>query len=206
MPSIASAALLFLNTGLLNIGPAATDPVQDLARDKALQFLHVVPVLLALTLLAREDLNSIFIARGNLKAGLIFGRLSLLIWAVLATLLQAGADGAPPLNASVTPSIFLYAFSNAFMEELGFRAIFLKKYEVLIGRGAAILVTSAVFATPHLFATYEFSGGRLVFGAIVLALDVVGAYSMYRTDSLIGAVLFHAGYNLTIAVSVLNSS
>ena len=40
---------------------------------------------------------------------------------------------------------------------------------------------------------------------LFFVLGVVGAYSMYKTDSLIGAVLFHAGYDLTIIVPVLNS-
>ena len=91
------------------------------------------------------------------------------------------------------------------MEELWFRAIFLKRYEKVVGRLAAILVTSAVFGVSHVNATYEFPGGSVVFGVVVFVLGVVGAYSMYKTDSLIGPILFHAGYDLTIIVPVLNS-
>ncbi len=202
---IASAALLFLGTGLLNIRAATSDPVLSLARDKVNDFLHVVPVIILLTLVAKDDLKSIFIARGNLKAGLIFGGASFLVWAVLAFLLQAGASGRPQLSASTILFILIFIFGNAIMEELWFRAIFLKRYQPLIGRTAAILVTSAVFGASHVNATYEFPGGGLVFGVVVFILGVVGAYSMYKTDSLIGAVLFHAGYDLTIIVPVLNS-
>ncbi len=203
---VASAALLFLGTGLLELRRGVLTPFQDLALDKVSQFLHVVPVILALTLVSKNDLKSIFIARGRLKAGLIFGGVSFLLWAVLAYLLQSGAGGFGPVNVSVILLALAWAFANATMEELWFRAIFLKPYEKVIGRLAAILVTSLVFGLSHINATYEFPGGSAVFGVVVFVLGVVGAYSMYKTDSLIGAILFHAGYDLTIIVPVLNSS
>lgn len=178
---------------------------QELALDKASQFLHVVPVIVALTLVAKDDLKSIFIARGNLKAGLIFGGVSFLAWAVLAFVMQGGANGFPPLNASAILLLLVWVFANAIMEELWFRAIFLKRYETVIGRFAAIVVTSVVFGASHVNATYEFPGGGVVFGIVVTVLGVVGAYSMYKTDSLIGPVLFHAGYDFMIIVPVLNS-
>lgn len=202
---IASAATLFLSTGLLELRRGPLSPVQDLALDKVSQMLHVVPVILALTLVARDDLKSIFIARGNLKAGLIFGGASFLLWAGLAYLLQAGTGGFPQTDAGAILLVLVWASANSIMEELWFRAIFLKRYEKVIGRLAAILVTSVVFGVSHLNATYEFPGGSVVFGIVVFVLGVVGAYSMYKTDSLIGAVLFHAGYDLTIIVPVLNS-
>ena len=202
---IASAALLFLSTGLLELRRGALSPLQDLALDKLSQFLHDVPVLIALTLEARDDLKLIFNAKGNLKAGLIFGGVSFLIWAVLGYLIQAGASGFPQLNASAILLLLVYVFANATMEELWFRAIFLKRYEAVIGRLAAILVTSVVFGVSHVNATYEFPGGGVVFGIVVFVLGVVGAYSMYKTDSLIGPILFHAGYDLMIIVPVLNS-
>ena len=203
---VASAALLFLSTGLLELRRGTLTPFQDLALDKVSQFLHVGPVILVLTLLARRDLKSIFIAKGKLKAGLIFGGVSFVLWGILAYLLQAGAGGFGPLDAGAILMALVWAFANATMEELWFRGIFLKPYEKVMGRLAAILVTSIVFGVSHLNATYEFPGGDIVFGVVVFILGVVGAYSMYRTDSLIGAVLFHAGYDLTIIVPVLNSA
>ncbi|MFN2185775.1 MAG: lysostaphin resistance A-like protein [Anaerolineae bacterium] len=202
---IASAALLFLSTGILSIHPAPADDLQELALDKLSQFLHVVPVILALTLLVGDDLKSIFIARGNLRAGLIFGGVSFLLWAVAAYLVQMGASGFPPLNARAVGLILLFVFANSIMEELWFRAIFLRRYEKVIGRLAAILVTAVPFGASHVNATYEFPGGGVVFGLIVFILGVVGAYAMLKDDSLLGPVLFHAGYDLMIIVPVLNS-
>ena len=202
---MASAATLFLSTGLLELRKGVLTPMQDLALDKLSQFLHVVPVILVLTLVAGRDLKSIFIARGKLKAGLIFGGVSFVLWAILAYFLQAGAGGFGPLNTSSITLALVWVFANSIMEELWFRAIFLKPYETLVGRFAAILITAVAFGASHVNVTYEFPGGGVVFGVVVFVLGAVGAYSMYKTDSLIGAVLFHAGYDLTIIVPVLNS-
>ena len=203
---VASAATLFLNTGLLELRRGVLTPMQDLALDKLSQFLHVVPVILVLTLVARRDLKSLFITRGKLKAGLIFGGVSFVLWGILAYFLQVGAGGFGLVTASSTLLAMVWVFANSTMEELWFRAIFLKPYERIAGRFASILVTAVIFGASHVNATYEFPGGHVVFGVVVFVLGLVGAYSMYKTDSLIGAVLFHAGYDLTIIVPVLNAS
>ncbi len=91
------------------------------------------------------------------------------------------------------------------MEELWLRAIFLKKYETLIGRRAAIVVTALVFGASHINATYDFPGGGVVLGLVVFGLGLVGAYAMFKDDGLIGPVLFHAGYDLVVISSVLSS-
>lgn len=202
---IASAATLFLGTGVLNVWTTAADPVQELALDKLFQFLHVVPVILVLTLLAGRDLKSIFVARGNLRAGLIFGGVSFLAWAVLAYLLQAGASSFPRLTVPTILFILLFVFANSIMEELWFRGILLKGFEAVVGRLAAIIITAIPFGASHVNATYEFPGGDVVFGIVVFVLGVVGAYAMLKDDSLLGPVLFHAGYDLMIIVPVLNS-
>ncbi|MFN2241230.1 MAG: lysostaphin resistance A-like protein [Anaerolineae bacterium] len=202
---IASAALLFLSTGILNIHATPADDLQELALDKLSQFLHVVPVILALTLLVGDDLKSIFISRGNLKAGLIFGGVSFVLWAVAAYLVQMGATGFPALNTRSVGLILLFIFANSIMEELWFRAIFLKRYAGVIGRLSAILVTAVPFGASHVNATYEFPGGGVVYGVVVFILGLVGAYAMLKDDSLLGPVLFHAGYDLMIIVPVLNS-
>jgi membrane protease YdiL (CAAX protease family) len=66
-------------------------------------------------------------------------------------------------------------------------------------------VTAIPFGASHVNATYEFPGGGVVYGVVVFILGVVGAYAMLKDDSLLGPVLFHAGYDLMIIVPVLNS-
>jgi membrane protease YdiL (CAAX protease family) len=202
---IASAGVLFMNTGVLNLHRDTMEPMQFIAVDKLSQFLHVVPVIVGLTLLARDDLQSVFIGPGRLKRGLTFGLVSFAAFAVIAVVTQPDpAEFLSSLSAQVHWTL-LFIFANAIMEELWFRAIFLKKYETLIGRDPAILVTALVFGASHVNATYDFPGGGVVFGLVVFGLGLVGAYAMFKEDGLIGPVLFHAGYDLVVIGSVLSS-
>ena len=89
-------------------------PLRFIALDKLSQFLHIVPVILVLTLAAKDDLRSLDIQKRRLKQG-------------------------------------------------------------------------------------------LAFGLVVFGLGCAGAYAMLKDDSLIGPVLFHAGYDLMILVPVLES-
>jgi membrane protease YdiL (CAAX protease family) len=200
---IASAALLFLSTGILNLHRDTMPPLQYLAMDKLSQALHVVPVIVGLTLLAGQDLRSLFLQRGRLRQGLIFGLVSFAAFGAIAVATQLASSTFFSSPLAALPWALLWIFANSFMEELWFRAIFLRQYEALVGRKAAILVTSLVFGASHINATYEFPGGGLVFGLVVTGLGLAGAYAMLKDDSLIGPFLFHAGYDLMVIVPVL---
>ena len=202
---IASAAMLFLDTGILNLQSSTMPPLQNIAVDKFSQFLHVVPVIIGLTLLAKDDLKSIFIGKGKLKLGLTFGLVSFVSFAVIVLVMGLQSNEFFSSLWAALPWLLLFIFANAIMEELWFRGIFLRKYEAIIGRNAAIIVTAIIFGLPHTFATYDFPGGEIVFGLIVFCLGLVGAYAMFKSDSLIGPVIFHAGYDLLVIVPVLNS-
>ncbi|HSM72589.1 MAG TPA: CPBP family intramembrane glutamic endopeptidase [Anaerolineales bacterium] len=201
----ASLALLFLSTGIFNLHNSTMPPLLNLALDKTSQFLHVVPVLIGLTLLAGGSLKSIFVSWGKLKQGLTFGLISFTGFAIISLLMGIQSSGFFSSFWDATPLLLLFIFSNATMEELWFRGIFLKNYEAIVGRKAAILVTSLVFGTSHINATYKFLGGGIVFGLVVFGLGVVGAYAMLKDDSLIGPVLFHAGYDLLVIVPIFDS-
>jgi membrane protease YdiL (CAAX protease family) len=202
---IASAALLFLSTGILNLRRDSMAPLQFIAMDKLSQFLHVVPVIVGMTLLAKEDLKSIFMMRGRLRQGLAFGLVSFASFVAIALVMQLNSSGFSSSLPAAVPWLLLFVFANAIMEELWFRAIFLRKYEVIIGRNAAIIVTAVVFGASHVNATYDFPGGGFVFGLVVFGLGLIGAHSMLKYDGLIGPVLFHAGYDLLVIVPILNS-
>lgn len=202
---MASAALLFMSTGFLNARSYLLHPLKDLAVDKLSQFLYVVPLLIVLTLLAGDDLKSIFVRRGNLKRGLIFGLSSFVTFALIAWIVQPDLVSILSSLPNAVPWLLLFVFANAIMEELWFRAIFLKRFESLIGGVGAVLVTSLLFAASHFNATYDFPGGPYVFAVVVFILGVVGAYEMKKENGLLGAVLFHAGYDLVIITSILSS-
>lgn len=202
---IASFSLVVLKAGIFNLSINRGNPLQEIALDKFSQFLHIVPVIIGLTLLARKKLGTIFLQTGQLKAGLTFGIISFLAWSAIAYVInRTNTDFLAALFKGL-PWLLLFIFANSIMEELWFRGIFLNNFASLIGKTGAIIVTSLVFGLSHINATYAFPGGGLVFGVVVLILGVVGAYAMQKDDSLIGPVLFHAGYDLLIIVPVLNS-
>jgi membrane protease YdiL (CAAX protease family) len=200
---VATTGLFSLSTGILNMQNRAMPPVQYIAVDKLSQALHIVPVVIGLTLIAKNDLKAIFICRGRLKRGLTFGLVSFGIFAVAGLAIFLKSPDVLPSLPEAIPWMLLWVFSNAIMEELWFWGIFLRNYNKIIGRKAAILVTSIIFGVSHINATYEIPGGGLVFGLVVFGLGIIGAYAMVKDDSLIGPVLFHAGYDLLIVIPVL---
>ncbi len=202
---IASFALWFLSTGILDIPRSETNPAQFIALDKVSQFIHVVLPIVVLTLLARQDLKSIFIRRGNLRRGLMFGLVSFVVFSLITFVILRGSEEYLAKIKSSLPWLLLFVFANSVMEEMWFRGIFLKRLEPLIGVNLSIIVTSIAFGASHVSATYTFPGGGLIFGIVVFVLGVIGAHSMYKTDSIIGPVLFHAGYDLLVLIPILQS-
>lgn len=202
---IASAATLFLNLGPLNIHIPMSDNVQFIAIDKLSQFLHIVPMIILLSFLGKFNLKAIFLTRGNLKEGLSFGVISLTSFALIALLLFRQSPDFFNRLLFNSPWLLLFIFANSIMEELWFRAIFLNKFADVIGPTASILVTSIVFGASHINATYSFPGGPIVYGLVVFSLGLIGASSMRKTGSIIGPVLFHAGYDLLIILPILAS-
>ncbi|MBN2045387.1 MAG: CPBP family intramembrane metalloprotease [Anaerolineales bacterium] len=201
---IASLALVVLKTGIFNL-PESGSVSRRIALDKLSQFLHIVPVIVVMTLLSRKKLGEIFIQKGKLRQGLIFGLVSFIFFAMISFFIAASTSDLVKSLIVAAPWLLIFVFANATMEELWFRSIFLNNFYPLVGRWGAILITSLVFGISHINATYEFPGGGFVFGLVVFSLGVAGAYTMQKYDSLIGPVLFHAGYDLLIIVPIINS-
>ena len=192
-------------------GPLITT-AQELTIDKLAQCIPVVLSIIVLTKLVGDDLGSIFLKKGDLKEGLRFGFISfgifVAIFAVIAVL-QASAPASRGMTASgvslnvisaALPWMLVWAFANSLMEELWFRGIFLNKLNPFLGAAATGVVTSLVFSIPHVGATYVSPVEAIAFGLIVFGLGIVNARIMLKTDSIIGSLLFHAGYDLLVII------
>lgn len=166
---------------------------------------------------AGDDLGSLFLRRGNLRQGLTFGFTSFAIFAIIFVVIvgvQADAPTTQGLFASgvrpsvvlaAVPWILLFGFGNAFMEELWFRGVSLRKLTPLLGSTASIVVTALVFGISHSAATYITSVEMIIFPVIVMTLGLVNAYVTLKTGSIWGSVLFHAGYDLFVILPILVS-
>ena len=193
------------------VGPS-TSIAQELAVDKLSQCAPVVLAIIVLTRLVGDDLGSIFLKKGDLKGGLRFGLIAFGIFAAIFTViavLQANAPASQGLTAAgvglatiiaALPWILIWALTNSLMEELWFRGIFLKKLNPFLGSAATLVVTSLVFSIPHAGATYISPLEMFIFPIIVFGLGIVNAHVMLKTDSIVGSLLFHAGYDLLVII------
>lgn len=202
---VTAAANLALVIGPFNQLLSPSEPFREMAQDKFIQFLTVVPVLVILSWLAWREPGWIYLQRGQPRRWLPFGVASLGVCAVVmvAMLLWAGMSAGDLLAA--TPWILTFVTANAIMEELWFRGVFLRAYEAGIGWTGAMVVTALAYGVSHMNATYFESWVGLVFGAGVIGLGLVMAWAMRWGNSLWGSVLFHMGMDMLIVLPVVES-
>ena len=151
--------------------------------------LRVVPILVLMPLMG-FGWRSLYLKKGRIGVWLPVGIAAWIVFPVIAYLLLPSQEGVLNKLLPLSPWILLFVFSNAFMEELLFRGLFLKRYEAFLGRALSNVLTAVVFALIHTQVTY--APEMLQFLAIVLVLSLVWGTLIQKTDSLWGAVLFHA--------------
>jgi membrane protease YdiL (CAAX protease family) len=213
--SAANAVNLALGNFLRPLLPPVYVEMQFLAVDKLSQAIPIVATVLLLSLWSGDDLRTLFLTRGRLRQGLTFGLVAYAAFAavfVVIVWIQADAPTAQGLFASgvradavlrAAPWILVFCFANAFMEELWFRAVALRKLVPLLGGPAAIVATALVFGISHSAVTYVTDPQAWLFAGLVVALGLVNATVMLRTGSVWGSVLFHAGYDLLVVLPLL---
>jgi membrane protease YdiL (CAAX protease family) len=214
--AFANAVNLALGNWLGRIIPS-TSLAQEYAIDKVSQAVPIVLAIILLTLLAGDDLGSIFLKKGNLKLGLTFGFISFGVFAVIFTVIAVLQSNAPTTGGlfasgvsletltAAMPWMLIFVFVNGFMEELWFRGISLGKLRPVLGVGLTVIVTALVFGITHTAGTYISPAERILFPAIVVGLGLVNGFMMLKTDSIWGSVLFHAGYDLLVIIPILVS-
>jgi membrane protease YdiL (CAAX protease family) len=176
---------------LLGVTGVGADTPQGLMWGKLADVvLRLAPILVALWVV-RDGLGSVYVRRGKLKWSLTLGGLALAN--LLATSIAVAASRDVDLTIVLTslPWWFVFSLTNAFMEEIWFRGLFLKRLEPAIGATGVIWLTTLVFTASHLFATYIEPSGTLVFGVITLTLGLAWALLMQKTHTLWGSVVFH---------------
>jgi len=214
--AFANAVNLALGNWLGRMIPS-TSLAQEYAIDKVSQAVPIVLAIILLTILAGDDLGSIFLKKGNLKQGLTFGFISFGVFAVIFAAIAVLQSNAPTTSGlfasgvnlntliSAMPWMLVFVFVNGFMEELWFRGISLRKLHPVLGAALAVIVTALVFGISHTAGTYISPAERILFPAIVVGLGLVNGFMMLVTDSIWGSVLFHAGYDLLVIIPILVS-
>jgi len=180
---------LFSDDLLRLFGLTVTTPQGIAVAKFSESILRVVPIL-ALMPIMGLDWRSLYLNKGRIGIWLTVGIVVFIIFPVIGYLPLANQEGVLNKLLSLSPWILLFVLSNGFMEELLFRGLFLKRYEPFLGKGLSNLLTAIVFTLMHTQVTY--APQMLQFLLIALTLSLVWGYLIQKTDSLWGAVLFHA--------------
>jgi membrane protease YdiL (CAAX protease family) len=213
--SFANATNAYLGNWLARLLPLSISTAQEIAIDKLSQAIPIVLAIILVTWLSGNNLGSIFLKKGDLRWGLRFGFISFGVFAVIfavIAVLQSSAPSSTGLTAtgvgldtiiSAIPWILIFVFANAFMEELWFRGISLGKLRPFLGVAGSVFLTALVFGATHLGATYVTTAQMILFSVITFLLGLVNGCVMFKTNSIWGSVLFHAGYDLLVIIPVL---
>jgi membrane protease YdiL (CAAX protease family) len=167
----------------------------------------VVCSVILLTRMGGGNLGSIYIQKGNLKQGLIIGGIAFFVCVAgsipMTFLMFKPGDLTFARIISWIPWILISVLANATQEELLFRGLFLRKLQPFYGKFFSILLIVFVFTLLHKGITY--TANDFLFLAALLPLGWAWGYVMQKTDGVWGSILFHAGTDIPIFLSIFSN-
>ncbi|MGE5249782.1 MAG: lysostaphin resistance A-like protein [Bacteroidota bacterium] len=189
------------------LGVQARSP-EGWAIEKLESSLLGILVVLTLTRLSGQRLESLYLRRGNLRLGLIVGLAAFSIMFVttipVAEMYFKGQNLSWARLLPWTPWLFIFVLANASNEELIFRGLFLGKAEPFLGRFGANLVTAITFTLMHSFVNY--ATNTMIFLTLqTLPAALVWGWLMQKTNSIWGSILFHAAMDIPIIVGIFST-
>jgi membrane protease YdiL (CAAX protease family) len=174
---------------------------------KVLTSLIVVIAIILLSKVSGQSMRSIFLTKGKLRLGLTIGLVTFLVFLVTSvpvSMLLYGGENLTYVNlVSWAPWVLSFVFANSFKEELQYRGLFLKKYEMFLGLDVSNFLQTMVFTSAHLGESY--SSVFFVFLVLVFLLGLGFGAVMQKTDSLLGSVLFHAGSDIPVILGIFSN-
>jgi hypothetical protein len=155
-----SYALLISSIGLVLAGffgnwytlipGLSLNTVEGISIAKVAEVLPIVLTILVGTWVVERDFTPVFLRGGSLKKtfqiGLLVSPVALIPFFALGGLALSVGLG---VIVAWLPWMCLFGLSNAFMEELMVRGLFLKKYNAIFGKNTSLLLTSVIFALLH---------------------------------------------------------
>lgn len=183
----------FLGRWYLLIPGLSTGTVEGTAIAKVAEVLPIVVSILVGVWIAEKDFTPAFIRGGNIRKSMKLGVVASLV-AFIPFLLMGGLGltATPIMILQWLPWMFVFGFSNAFMEELMIRGIFLRKYGVFFGDRTSLLLTSVIFMIFHQ-AIIGFTDiiSFSIFMVMTFCLGLIWGYVMQKSDSIWGSVFAH---------------
>ncbi len=183
---------------LLGLTPAT---LKGIALAKFSEALPIVVSILLFHFATGGDRDGLFLRSGNLKFGVTAAGIGVGIFLGIAAIQAIGSNIQGSAVALASPWILIFTLSNAFLEELWFRALFLKKLEPLVGIRWAIVSTSLVFGLVHISSTYVID--ILLFVPTTVILGLIWAWLMHRSKGIWSPVLIHAAGDVLVMIGFL---
>ena len=172
----------------------------------------VASIIILFTKISGNSLSSIFLKKGNIKLGIIVGLIGFFIFAItaipVAEYMFQGQNLSIDRVIAWLPWIIPIVLLNGVREELLYRGLFLKKYEVKLGPKTSNLLQAIIFSLSHSVAGVGLNTYTPFIWALVIftfALGLAWGYIMQRTDSIIGSVLFHAGTDIPVFIGIFSN-
>ncbi|MEN6409957.1 MAG: CPBP family intramembrane glutamic endopeptidase [Anaerolineaceae bacterium] len=169
----------------------------------------IITTIVVLTRLSGESLGSIYIQKGKLKTGLLIGGV-LFCLAAAGSIFMASSPvfstrGDLTLQRILpwTPWVLIFALANGAQEEILFRGLFLRKLEPFFGKFFSVFLIALVFTVLHSVVNY--TPNMLMFLAIVFPLALVWGWLMLKTEGVWASILFHAGMDIPIILSIYSN-
>jgi membrane protease YdiL (CAAX protease family) len=151
-------------------------------------------------------LSSIYLAKGKLRLGVTIGIILFLFFLATSvwtsTLFYGGKDLTFNKILEWSPWILVFVFSNGIKEEIQFRGLFLRKYEALLGVDPSNLLQAIIFTLAHMGENY--SPVIVLFFFMVVLLGLAFGAITQKTNSLIGAILIHAGTDIPVILGIFS--
>jgi membrane protease YdiL (CAAX protease family) len=144
--------------------------------------------------------TDLYLRRGKLRVWLPIGLAAFGIFSVVSLVQWISTGLAIDGLVGALPWILVFVFANGFMEEFHFRGLLLRPFEGQLGRGGANACIALSFTLAHAPVTYV--PDIVPFLAVLLVLAWLWGFLIQRTESLWGAVLFHAGADLLIVLGI----
>ena len=204
---IASLAIFF--DFLINM-PA--DTMSGLVLDMLVSTSIIVSTIILLNRISGNSFSSIFLKKGNIKLGLIFGLTGFFFFALTSIPAAQYLFQGQNLNLDKViawmPWIIPIVLLNGVREELLYRGLFLKKLQPKLGLKTSNLLQAIIFSLSHSVAEVGLNAYTPFIWVLVVftfSLGLAWGYIMQRTDSILGSTLFHAGTDIPVFIGIFSN-
>ena len=205
---IASLAIFF--DFLINM---PSDTMSGLVLDMLVSTSIIVSTIILLTRISGNSFSSIFLKKGNIKLGMIFGLTGFFIFALTSIPAAEYLFQGQNLNLDKViawmPWIIPIVLLNGVREELLYRGLFLKKFKPKLGLKTSNLLQAIIFSLSHSVAGVGLNAYTPFIWILVIftfSLGLAWGYIMQRTDSVLGSILFHAGTDIPVFIGIFSNT